>query len=291
VYGRGSKKGYHDASYLVNFTCETARDKHAERYSAGQWQIERAASQEQRYNSQKKTGKLSRVFRPKHVKEQYLQAKCQFIVRDDADLSQNQSDPDRLVDWAAVEQVWLHETALEPTNCPICLYPPVAARVTRCGHSYCLACLLHYLALSDQSSRKCPICEETVHADQVRRCQLLWRPPVRQGDAVTFRLMRRRPHSLLAQPAEHRLPWEEIIRMEDSAEKHGLAKLILATPEQVLSEILTPERAVLERQLAELRDEPEACFVEQALAQLADEEKVLIQVAGTHPLTRRQSPV
>ena len=106
------------------------------------------------------------------------------MVRDDGDYAACLGDPDRLVDWAIVEQVWLQED--EPTTCPICLYPPQAARVTRCGHTYCCACLLHYLALSDQAARKCPICEETVHPEQVRRCRLVPRPPARLGDTVDF---------------------------------------------------------------------------------------------------------
>ncbi|XP_037068788.1 RING finger protein 10-like, partial [Pollicipes pollicipes] len=273
VFSKGSKKGYLDASYLVNFRCEAARDAHAERYSSSQWHQQRSNQQHERPH-----WPASRVFRPRHVKEQYLQARCQLLVRDDANYAANLGDPDRLVDWACVEQVWLREE--EPTTCPICLYPPTVPRITRCGHTYCCACLLHYLALSDQASRKCPICEEPVHPDQVRRCRLLARTPARLGDTVTFRLMRRQRLSLLGQPADEQQPWEEIITLADPESKLRLAKLIMVSPEQVTSEILAPERAALERQLAELRHEPEACFVEQALSQLAEQEVVMAERAA-----------
>lgn len=71
VFKGGSKKGYHDASHLVNFRCESARDRHAERYSSSQWQLQRAAHWHERPHWHPP----SRVFRPRHVKEQYLQAK------------------------------------------------------------------------------------------------------------------------------------------------------------------------------------------------------------------------
>ncbi|KAF0293599.1 RING finger protein 10 [Amphibalanus amphitrite] len=272
---RGSKKGFQDVSYLVNFRCESARDAHAERYSGSQWHQQRYGGYQ--HHEPRPQWAASRVFRPKHVKEQYLQARCQLVVRDDGDYAACLGDADRLVDWTIVEQVWLQED--EPTTCPICLYPPVAARVTRCGHTYCCACLLHYLALSDQAARKCPICEETVHPDQVRRCRLVPRPPARLGDTVAFRLMRRQPGSLLGQPVQDGEPWEELVTLGDDEERQRLARIILATPKQVASEILAPERAALELQLAELADEPEACFVQQALTQLEEQEAAVAERA------------
>ena len=67
---KGSKKGYQDASYLVNFRCESARDAHAERYSGSQWHQQRHSSLHERPH-----WPVSRVCRPRHVKEQYLQAR------------------------------------------------------------------------------------------------------------------------------------------------------------------------------------------------------------------------
>lgn len=57
----------------------------------------------------------------------------------------------------------------EGINCPICLYPPVAAKITRCGHIYCWACVLHFLSLTDNAWQKCPICFESIYQKDLKR--------------------------------------------------------------------------------------------------------------------------
>ena len=93
---------------------------------------------------------------PKYNKEQYLQANCQFVVKSSGDYSVHLADPDTIVNWDLIEQVVLKTTASVP-SCPICLYPPKAAKVAKCGHVFCWPCILHYLALSDHSWRKCKL--------------------------------------------------------------------------------------------------------------------------------------
>jgi hypothetical protein len=54
------------------------------------------------------------------------------------------------------------------------LQQPTAARVTKCGHTYCLACIIHYLQLNDENEkpnkkwRKCPICWDSVYAKDLK---------------------------------------------------------------------------------------------------------------------------
>lgn len=36
-------------------------------------------------------------------------------------------------------------------------------------HIYCWPCVLHYLALSDKTWRKCPICYEAIHVGDLKR--------------------------------------------------------------------------------------------------------------------------
>ena len=93
---------------------------------------------------------------PKYNKEQYLQANCQFVVKSSGDYSAHLADPDTIVNWDLIEQVVLKTTASVP-SCPICLYPPKAAKVAKCGHVFCWPCILHYLALSDHAWRKCEL--------------------------------------------------------------------------------------------------------------------------------------
>ncbi len=93
---------------------------------------------------------------------------CQFVVKEGADYSAHLSDPDTMVDWDLVEQVGLKSAAGVP-SCPICLYPPTAAKIARCGHVFCWTCILHYLALSDNDWRKCPICFDSIHKHHLKR--------------------------------------------------------------------------------------------------------------------------
>lgn len=92
---------------------------------------------------------------------------CQFVVKSDGDYSAYTASPDNLVDWKQIEQI--HIQSSEDPQCPICLYHPVAGKMTRCGHVFCFPCILHYLALSDKSWRKCPICYESVHTKDLKR--------------------------------------------------------------------------------------------------------------------------
>lgn len=71
-----------------------------------------------------------------------------------------------------VQRIYSHEVP----SCPICLYPPLAAHITRCGHIFCWSCMLHYLSLSDKSWSKCPICYEAVHGGDLKRSA--GRPPL-----------------------------------------------------------------------------------------------------------------
>lgn len=72
--------------------------------------------------------------RIKYNKEQFLQANCQFIIRSEIDKSillPHLSSPDHLIDWSFVEQVNVQSS--EDPQCPICLFHPVAGKMTRCG--------------------------------------------------------------------------------------------------------------------------------------------------------------
>lgn len=109
----------------------------------------------------------STVRKIKYNKEQFLQATCQFVVRADIDLQPYTQSPDTLVAWQYIEQI--HVQTAEDPQCPICLFYPIAGKMTRCGHVYCWPCVLHYLALSDKTWRKCPICYEAIHVGDLKR--------------------------------------------------------------------------------------------------------------------------
>jgi hypothetical protein len=81
-------------------------------------------------------GQGSRRVRPRLTREQFLQANGQFFVKAGTQLDVQAVDPDVPVPWVDVVQVLLHSHEVQ--QCPICLAPPVAGQITRCGHVYCL---------------------------------------------------------------------------------------------------------------------------------------------------------
>ena len=89
------------------------------------------------------------------------------MVKADADIAIHMHDPDTLVDWNLIEQVGLKTSGVP--SCPICLYPPTAAKIAKCGHVFCWSCILHYLALSDDAWRKCPICYDSIYKEDLER--------------------------------------------------------------------------------------------------------------------------
>ncbi|KAJ1917643.1 hypothetical protein H4219_003105 [Mycoemilia scoparia] len=153
-------------------------------------------------------------------KNAFVNANFRFVLKYGCDLEQYLTNSDAKVDWNDVEQVII--PSHEATICPICLSPPIAARVTTCGHIYCYTCLLRYASISRSKSKwhKCPVCQSDINSDEFRPVRL-WQiryidkatigNPVNNGNskkpianserqAITMRLVRRPRDSLLALP-------------------------------------------------------------------------------------------
>ncbi|KAJ2402633.1 hypothetical protein GGF41_007536, partial [Coemansia sp. RSA 2531] len=76
---------------------------------------------------------------------------------------------DMQLDWAWIERVII-PVAGETVACPICLSPPVAARVAKCGHVFCYSCALRYLSFESERGmvpKKCPICWAMIAGDDL----------------------------------------------------------------------------------------------------------------------------
>ena len=235
------------------------------------------------------------------------------------------ADPDMLVPWESVEQIvisslilcpWFHALigflcfqriwGSELGSCPICLHPPVAARMTRCGHKYCWPCILHFLALSDKPTRPCPICDAPVKLQDLKRLDTLastlsfghWfsalpfsvvtleQRQLKVGDTVDMRLMKRERHSLQPQPVTHAAKSGSPVSsqlaqpayLSQVGQDHVYSKLLLATPQDVGKFILHWERLELLEQWDKEKDCPEACFIQQALDLLSQRESQTLQV-------------
>ncbi|XP_072290135.1 E3 ubiquitin-protein ligase RNF10 [Eucyclogobius newberryi] len=205
-------------------------------------------------------------------KELFLQANCQFVVADDQDYKAHFTDPDTLVNWDCVQQVRIYSH--EVPSCPICLYPPVAAHITRCGHIFCWPCMLHYLSLSDKTWSKCPICYEAVHTDDLKSVVAMETRQYMVGDVITMRLMRREKGALVALPSSQWVKVEEPVRFGDSC-LSPYSKLLLISPEQAL-EMVGEEKVALHSQLSQEEDSPE-CFIQSALCLLKEREEGLLK--------------
>ncbi|XP_065296010.1 E3 ubiquitin-protein ligase RNF10 [Dermacentor albipictus] len=219
----------------------------------------------------------------KHSKEQFLQANCQFVVREG---TVRRWDPDVPVAWELVHEVRVlqqqSDTGQEE-RCPVCLGTPRAAQTPPCGHVHCWSCLLHYLALSDRLYRPCPICYRPFSAQQLRRVVPQPRRGYQPGDEITMCLMRRQKNQPGAQPMPADLwrvddlePFN--VNREDRLTCHQ--RVLVACPKQ-LGTMLDREESELRAQLLEEGDAPEACFVQAALQALQQRRQDLEKEVGS----------
>ncbi|KAK8068988.1 hypothetical protein PG994_005604 [Apiospora phragmitis] len=146
-------------------------------------------------------------------KAKFVHANYRFVVSPNGDYTAQASDANKHVDWSDVLQV-LASTKSQSTSCPICLSEPVAPRMARCGHIFCLPCLLRFMnstSEDEHSSRKearwkkCPICEDSFKLAETRPVRFYAgqeNPLPRPGEDVVLRLMMRETGSTLALPKE-----------------------------------------------------------------------------------------
>ncbi|XP_003705539.1 E3 ubiquitin-protein ligase RNF10 [Megachile rotundata] len=271
VVVQGSKK--QNLNYLLNFHYETREMQSG----SGGWSHGKSVKGYSRNSNRW----LPPVQRHKYNKEQFLQASCQFVVTANGNYSLYLTDPDILVDWKLVEQIKIHSP--ENLSCPICLYAPVAGKMTRCGHVYCWSCILHYLSLSDKSWRKCPICYESIQKSDLKSVTEVAQSTLNLGDTVTLRLMRREKGSLLAVPVGSvtQSP-TNFFPLSEAISSQVYSKLLIANSEDVMN-IIECERAQLKIELLNYPDSPENCYIEQALEELSKREEELLQRVKLEP--------
>ncbi|KAK9889754.1 hypothetical protein WA026_007135 [Henosepilachna vigintioctopunctata] len=208
----------------------------------------------------------------KYVKDHYLQAHFQFIVNTSGDYRQYLKDPDALVPWNYIEQV--KEYVSESPSCPICLHPPAAAKITRCGHIYCWSCILHYLSLSDHTYQKCPICFENVCKEDLKSVVVSQHDNFNVEETITLKLMKRNENSLVPYPANETIESSTMANLSDNSSIKTYSKLLLAQNSDILW-IINRENSELQLQM-EHEEESEKCFIEEAIVCLKERETRLI---------------
>ncbi|PHZ12038.1 uncharacterized protein RHIMIDRAFT_139375 [Rhizopus microsporus ATCC 52813] len=182
-------------------------------------------------------------------KERFVNANFRFMLNPFGDYNYQLADPDINFDWDAVEQVIISSNEVQA--CPICLSMPTAARVTRCGHVFCLPCVLHYLELRENPKRlwrKCPICWDSIYETDIKAVKIIESRPIKEGDIITLSLIQRPNHSTLAFPisdtwplpenviSNYIKPDEPLIPWNSTPSAALFARFMLASPDYLVAE-------------------------------------------------------
>lgn len=111
------------------------------------------------------------------------------ITRRPGKMQQHQytfNGPDSAVSWDSVRIVkYLSSTTEDDdgASCPICLDSLLCARITKCGHCFCLPCIIRHVHSFNESNPyadapKCPCCGIPLHLDDLRPVDVrLGQPP------------------------------------------------------------------------------------------------------------------
>ncbi|KAF2757371.1 hypothetical protein EJ05DRAFT_476641 [Pseudovirgaria hyperparasitica] len=145
-------------------------------------------------------------------KARYIHANYRFIVDPRGDYHTQSMDADVHLDWNNVLQV-LASAQSQAASCPICLGVPVAPRMAKCGHIFCLPCLLRYMHSEDGTPaaekrarwKKCPICEDSIYVNETRPVRWYYGQEaghLQEGSDVVLRLVTRATGSTLALPRD-----------------------------------------------------------------------------------------
>ncbi|KAJ7069040.1 hypothetical protein B0H15DRAFT_918159 [Mycena belliarum] len=254
-------------------------------------------------------------------KERFVNAQYRFVMNPNGDYTVHFADPDIFFQWQDILQVIIpRSSALASaaangeisgpeeghTTCPICLSPPTAPRMTKCGHVFCFPCILHYLNTSENKWARCPICFDSVNEKQLKSVKWFDGPmyleeetdaPVagssssnsaldatfeaapRAGSTMRMRLMQRPQITTLALPRSH--TWPSDLLPPHQAPFHFLpdvfdyAKFMLATPSYLVADLSQDlnELASERRILSGMTDDLGVLFIDAA------EEKVQRQIA------------
>ncbi|KAI0997004.1 hypothetical protein K3495_g11180 [Podosphaera aphanis] len=157
----------------------------------------------------------SRVGSSRHPsdKTRYIHANYRFIVRPNGNYELQAVDGNQPLDWNDILQI-LASSQSQDVSCPICLSRPVAPRMAKCGHIFCLPCLIRYIHSTQEDTPlpekkvrwgRCPICWDSIQLLETKPVR--WytgqeNPSPREGDDIVLRLVMRQPGNTLALPRD-----------------------------------------------------------------------------------------
>ena len=179
----------------------------------------------------------------------YVHANYRFLVDPTRDYHAQAINADVHLEWNSILQI-LASAQTQCSACPICLSTPVAPRMAKCGHIFCLPCLIRYMHSTDDSNplpekkarwKKCPICWDIVYTSETRPVRWFTGQEgiaPREGKDVVLRLMMRRPGSTLALPRDgaDSLAKSEEIPWHFAAEVADYARVMKATEDYMMAQ-------------------------------------------------------
>ncbi|WPH01824.1 putative ring finger protein p8b7.23 [Acrodontium crateriforme] len=196
------RRGQQNITHLMNFSLPPRPNAHQ--------------SHRHHHGAQRRGGRVNNTWSSGYHavdKARYIHANYRFIVDPRSDYRAQAEDADIHLDWNNVLQVIASSTT-QAASCPICLGEPTAPRMARCGHIFCLPCLIRYMHSEDGDGqppekkarwKKCPICWDSIYISETRPVR--WytgqeggQPQI--GGDVVLRLVKRKAKSTLAMPRE-----------------------------------------------------------------------------------------
>jgi hypothetical protein len=181
VRQQGQRDRSHSGSDLLNFHFSTAPPPQHQQQQHQQHHNSRRRNQHNNSNKFQHRKQQQNRSEPRrkpnsHMFDLHSSADHAFILARHG-LKQQQysfSGSDEGVSWESVRMVryLVPSEQAEDTCCPICLDTMTCARITKCGHAYCLPCLLRHIQVHAEHNPythvKCPCCGVALHVTDLR---------------------------------------------------------------------------------------------------------------------------
>ena len=264
-----SRKGRTSITHLLNFTLPPRPQNHQQSFIGQHTRRNRTWGLGSGYHAVDKARFVMLwypgLFRLLTMFKRYIHANYRFIVDPKGGYRAQAMDADVHLDWTTVLQILVSGQS-QSANCPICLSTPVAPRMAKCGHIFCLPCLIRYMHSTDDSNpvpekkarwKKCPICWDSVYTSEtrpVRWFQGQEGEAPREGGDVVLRLITRQQGSTLALPRDGA---ESLERVEDipwyfAAEVMDYARVMKGSEDYMMNQY---DNEIQELQVQEKEDE------------------------------------
>jgi len=153
----------------------------------------------------------------------------------------------------------------------------MAPKMTKCGHIYCWTCILRYLSMTDKGWRKCPICFDSISEKHLKSATIELTSDYQENDKINFTLMCRKKDCMLALPASHWRPLDNLLAYDDV--DSVFARLVRIDDPTL---ILDKEQAELLEASALAQasgDETQLLFITRALSQIEERRAAIKHMA------------